>query len=108
MKLSSFSCPVPEASLQQIHDVQVHYQEIFNGKSLIEDNFSFALFYTYGACIPILCLLSYIITRNIHADFAELLAILIWIIHMVITLLLFSIPAFMVHEKVKFYWKGIN
>lgn len=57
-------CPLPEQSLQQIHDVQIHYQEISNAKLYIEQNFSFSLFYTYGCCIPLTCLLGYIAFRN--------------------------------------------
>ncbi|PAV86575.1 hypothetical protein WR25_12978 [Diploscapter pachys] len=92
-------CPLPEQSLQQIHDVQLHYQEIFTGKLLIEDNFSFALFYTYGCCIPLTCLLGYISFRNRGADFMENMAVGLWITNTLITLGLFSFPAFMVHEE---------
>ncbi|PIC17292.1 hypothetical protein B9Z55_023584 [Caenorhabditis nigoni] len=93
-------CPLPEQSLQQIHDVQIHYQEISNAKLYIEQNFSFSLFYTYGCCIPLTCLLGYIAFRNgIQADMAETFSVVIWLTNTMLALMLFSIPAFMIAEE---------
>lgn len=93
-------CPLPEQSLQQIHDVQIHYQEISNAKLYIEQNFSFSLFYTYGCCIPLTCLLGYMAFRNgSQADMAETLSVVIWLTNTMLALMLFSIPAFMIAEE---------
>ncbi|CAD6189323.1 unnamed protein product [Caenorhabditis auriculariae] len=92
-------CPLPEMSLKKIHDAQVEYQKIFNGKTVIEDYFSFALFYSYGCCIPIFCLLMYVLLKSHQISWPETLSISIWIVNAIIVLLLFSIPAFMIHEE---------
>ncbi|CAB3399975.1 unnamed protein product [Caenorhabditis bovis] len=93
-------CPLPEQSLQQIHDVQIHYQEISNAKLYIETKFSFPLFYSYGCCIPLTCLLGYIAFRNgLQADMAETFSVMIWLINTMLALMLFSVPAFMIHEE---------
>ncbi|CAI5455680.1 unnamed protein product [Caenorhabditis angaria] len=93
-------CPLPEQSLQQIHDVQMHYQEISNAKVFIEQNFSFSLFYTYGCCIPLTCLLGYIAFRSDkETDMAASISVIIWLVNAMLALMLFSIPAFMIAEE---------
>ncbi|CAJ0935468.1 unnamed protein product, partial [Mesorhabditis belari] len=93
-------CPTTEQSLKQIHDVQIHYQELYNAKALIEENFSFAIFFTYGCCIPMICFLSYILLKNSHlSDTTETVSLLMWVFNTITVLLFFSIPAFMVQEE---------
>ncbi|CAI2357213.1 unnamed protein product [Caenorhabditis sp. 36 PRJEB53466] len=91
-------CPLPETSLQKIHDCQISYQRIFNGKSVIEEYYSFALFYAYGVCIPIFCFLMFVVMSSQSICWSEIVSIVIWIINAILVLLLFSIPAFMIHE----------
>uniref|UniRef100_A0A8R1HZ16 Gustatory receptor n=1 Tax=Caenorhabditis japonica TaxID=281687 RepID=A0A8R1HZ16_CAEJA len=91
-------CPLPEASLKKIHDSQISYQMIFNGKTVIEDYYSFVLFYSYGVCIPIFCFLMFVVMSSQSICWSEILSIVIWIINAFLVLLLFSIPAFMIHE----------
>lgn len=57
-------CPLPESSLQKIHDSQISYQRIYNGKSVIEEYYSFVLFYSYGVCIPIFCILMFVVMSS--------------------------------------------
>ncbi|CAJ0583701.1 unnamed protein product, partial [Mesorhabditis spiculigera] len=92
-------CPTTEQSLKQIHDVQIHYQELYNAKALIEETFSFAIFFTYGCCIPMICFLCYILLKNSNQDATEIVSLLMWVFNTVIVLLFFSIPAFMVQEE---------
>ncbi|CAD6189200.1 unnamed protein product [Caenorhabditis auriculariae] len=92
-------CRILQFSIKRLIDEMIHYQEIYNAKYLIEDNFSFALFYTYGCCIPLTCLLGYISFRNAQADVTETFAVFIWLVNTMSTLMLFSVPAFMIHEE---------
>ncbi|ULT82685.1 hypothetical protein L3Y34_012138 [Caenorhabditis briggsae] len=91
-------CPLPDASLQKIHDCQISYQRIFNGKAVIEEYYSFVLFYSYGVCIPIFCFLMFVVMSSQSICWSEVVSIVIWIINAILVLLLFSLPAFMIHE----------